>query len=96
MTPASFYASPAHADPLAAYRRLAARVIEMALRDLQIPSRPGGDRDSAIQFLVGAPMLYHWCDLAGIDVKRVIACGERARLQPPPAAKLPAVLSASH
>jgi hypothetical protein len=92
----SLDASSFHADPLSAYRRLAARVIEMALRDIEFPGRPGGDRDSAIRFLVGAPMLYHWCDLAGIDVKRVIACGERARLKSIPVSKPPTTLSAPH
>lgn len=83
MTTASLHPPAGPDAPLAAYRRLAARVIEMALRDLECPCRTGGHRASAIEFLVGAPLLYHWCDLAGIDVKRVIARGERARLEHP-------------
>lgn len=53
------------------YRRLAARVIEQALRDLEGPSL--GDRSSARAFLAGSSMLWFWCDLAQIRPANVMA-----------------------
>jgi hypothetical protein len=70
-------ASPLHGDDLAAaavmYRRLAARVIELAFRDLQAPACAPGDRESARTFLAGSPILLHWCHVAAVDPRRVIA-----------------------
>jgi hypothetical protein len=55
---------------LAAHRRLAARVINQAVRDLE--SRSSVDRESAREFLAGSPMLHFWCQLAQIDAGHVI------------------------
>lgn len=46
------------------YRRLAASVIALAVRDLE--SRSHEDRDSARTFLAGSAMLGFWCHLARI------------------------------
>jgi hypothetical protein len=63
--------APGHADLLLGYRRLAVRVIERALRDLDSPDQHL--RQSAHAFLTGNPLLSLWCDLAGIGAARVIA-----------------------
>jgi hypothetical protein len=59
------------ADGLDAYRRLAARVIAQALRDLVTSGPATSDGESARRFLAGSPMLSHWCQLAEIDVTGV-------------------------
>ena len=55
------------------YRRLAIRVIELALRDLTAPACAATDRETARAFLAGSPMLCHWCHVADIDPRRVVA-----------------------
>lgn len=62
-------------DGLDAYRRLAARVIAQALRDL-LTRDAGAERESARRFLAGSRMLEHWCQLAEIDTAGL---GRRAR-----------------
>jgi hypothetical protein len=54
------------------YRRLAARVIERAFRDLAGGDSSGSERADARAFLAGSPMLDHWCQLAGLDPKRLV------------------------
>jgi len=54
-----------------ACRRLAARVIEQALKDALRPSGSLTDRESARTFLAGSRMLHYWCELAGFDPGRV-------------------------
>ena len=80
-------ASPPFGDDLAAagvtYRRLAARVIELAFRDLQAPACAAGDRESARTFLAGSPILLHWCQVAALDPRRVIAHARAIGLQRP-------------
>jgi hypothetical protein len=49
------------------YRRLAIHVLTRALRDLSGPGASPADRESARLFLVGSPMLAHWCQLALLD-----------------------------
>jgi hypothetical protein len=58
-------------DLLAGYRRLAIRVIELALRDLDCASPEL--RQSARTFLTHDPLLVLWCDLAEIRPARVRA-----------------------
>lgn len=58
-------------DLLAGYRRLAIRVIELALRDLNCASPEL--RRSARTFLTADPLLGLWCDLAEIRPARVRA-----------------------
>jgi len=54
-----------------ACRRLAARVIEQALKDALRPSGSLTDCESARTFLAGSRMLHYWCELAGFDPGRV-------------------------
>lgn len=56
-----------------ACRRLAARVIDQAFRDAFRPGGLAANRESARDFLVGSAMLHYWCDLAGLDHRRVTA-----------------------
>jgi hypothetical protein len=58
---------------LEAYRHLAVRVVDQALRDLDNLSESADDRESARAFLAGSPMLYYWCELAGLEPQCVIA-----------------------
>lgn len=53
------------------FRRLAARVITQALRDLK--SASADERKSAQTFLNGSAMLGFWCDLAEIRTAHVVA-----------------------
>jgi hypothetical protein len=55
------------------YRRLAVRVIERAFKDMAAPTCPPSDRASAREFLAGSRMLFHWCNVAALDPRRVIA-----------------------
>lgn len=55
------------------YRRLAVRVIERAFRDITAPTCPPSDRESAREFLAGSHMLFHWCSVAALDPRRVMA-----------------------
>jgi hypothetical protein len=64
--------------PLDGYQRLALRVIQQALRDLDCASPDL--RQSAHAFLAGNPLLFLWCDLAAIGPARVMA---RAAQGPP-------------
>lgn len=66
------------------YRRLAMRVIERALRDIARPGCGSKDRETAREFLAGSAMLLHWCRVATLDPRRVIATAatlERSRLK---------------
>ena len=60
----------------APHRSLAARVIGQAIRDVRDPNGARIDSASARSFLSGSPMLSYWCEIAEIDVTRVI---DRAR-----------------
>jgi hypothetical protein len=60
----------------AAHRFLAARVIDQAVRDVRNPNGTLTDSASARAFLSGSPMLSYWCDIANLDLRRVV---ERAR-----------------
>lgn len=62
--------------PMVGYQRLAIRVIQQALRDLNSPSP--GLRQSAQIFLGGHPLLALWCDLADIGPALVMARASRA------------------
>jgi len=61
------------AETTITYRRLAMRVIERAVRDMTAPVCAATDRESARVFLAGSPMLFHWCSVAEIDPRRVVA-----------------------
>jgi hypothetical protein len=61
----------------AAHRFLAARVIDQALRDVRNPNGAPIDSVSARVFLSGSPMLSYWCEIAELDLNRVI---DRARI----------------
>jgi hypothetical protein len=60
----------------AAYRSLAARVIDQAVRDVRNPNGAPTDGASARAFLSGSPMLSYWCEIAELDLSCVI---DRAR-----------------
>jgi hypothetical protein len=60
-------------DALTTYRHLALTVIERAFRDLPAGACSPADRESARKFLVGSPIMRHWCRIAGLDPRRVIA-----------------------
>jgi len=55
-----------------AHRFLAARVIDQAVRDARNPNGTVTDRASARAFLSGSPMLSYWCDIANLDLSRVV------------------------
>jgi hypothetical protein len=57
-------------DVLSPYRCLALTVIKRALCDALMGSQ--AERDSAREFLVGTPIMRHWCRVAGLDPPRVI------------------------
>jgi hypothetical protein len=59
-------------DPLSSYRCLALTVIKTALNDVVAETCSQADRDSAREFLVGSPIMRHWCRVAGLDPRRVI------------------------
>ena len=54
------------------YRRLAVRVIALALEDLTLPGRSAADRASARSFFRPSWTLTHWCTLAAVDPKRLV------------------------
>ena len=60
----------------AAHRHLAARVINQAVRDVCNPNGAPTDSTSARAFLSGSPMLSYWCEVAELDLNRVM---DRAR-----------------
>jgi hypothetical protein len=66
-------------DDLTTYRHLALTVIERAFRDLPAGACSPIDRESARKFLVGSPIMRHWCRVAGLDARRVIAQARRLR-----------------
>lgn len=73
--------------PLVGYQRLAIRVIQLALRDLNCASPEL--RQSARVFLGGDPLLFLWCDLADIGPARVMArAGSVQASTPAPIARL--------
>lgn len=57
--------------PIAAYQRLATRVIHRAYLDLDSGSLD--DRETARTFLAGSPMLMFWCQLAQLNAGNVMA-----------------------
>lgn len=63
--------------PLVGYQRLAIKVIQLAFRDLECGSPDL--RQTARIFLKGHPLLYLWCDLAGVGAARVMAKATRAQ-----------------
>ena len=64
-------------DPLSStsvgHRRLAARVIFQAFRDLESPGTTAEHRLSARTFLTGSSMLEYWCEMAQTETALVIA-----------------------
>jgi len=58
---------PPVAEEFTPYRNLAVHVLARALRDLAAPTISPTDRESARQFLIGSPMLFHWCRVAALD-----------------------------
>jgi hypothetical protein len=60
----------------AAHRFLATRVIDQAVRDVRNPNGTLIDSASARAFLSGSPMLSYWCQIAELDLSRVV---DRAR-----------------
>lgn len=73
--PVTGTAEPGHdplpPGPIAGYQRLAIRVIQQALHDLECASP--SLRESARVFLDGGPLLCLWCDVADIGPARVMA-----------------------
>jgi hypothetical protein len=68
--------SPHNDDVIAeslAYRRLAMRVIERAFRDVSPQGSGARERQTAREFLGGSVMLFHWCQVARLDPRRVIS-----------------------
>lgn len=64
-------------DGLARYRHLALTVIEQAFRDMLNGKCSLADRQSAQSFLAGCPGMHHWCRVAGLDPREVIARARR-------------------
>jgi hypothetical protein len=62
---------------LFAYRRLALRVIRQAMHDV-VGAGSEDDRQTAQRFLGGSPLLSLWCELADLDVSRVVSSAKRA------------------
>jgi hypothetical protein len=60
-------------EAAATYRRLAVRVIERAFRDVTAATCPSVDRQTAQEFLAGSRMFFHWCRVAALDPRRVMA-----------------------
>lgn len=58
-------------DGFTPYRQLALHVLARALRDLSNPATRT-DRESALRFLSGSPMLFHWCRVAALDPRLVV------------------------
>jgi hypothetical protein len=58
-------------ESLANYRHLALTVIERAFRDVLNGVCSSAEREGARAFLVGSPMMQHWCRVAGLDPRRV-------------------------
>lgn len=69
--------------PREGYQRLAIRVIQLALRDLNCASP--ALRESARVFLGGDPLLFLWCDIADIGPARVMARAGRVQASAPTA-----------
>jgi hypothetical protein len=63
-------------DSLGPYRHLALTIIAQALRDLTGSCSPA-DHQSARIFLAGSPSMRHWCRVAGVDARRLIATARR-------------------
>jgi hypothetical protein len=55
------------------YRNLAVSVLVLALRDSMNPAASFLDRESARRFLSGSRMLFHWCRVAALDPRTMIA-----------------------
>ena len=65
----------------AACRHLAVRVIHQAFRDLSGAAGSRADQESARDFLSGSPMLYRWCELAGLEPASMIVHAARLAAQ---------------
>ncbi len=57
----------------AAYRHLAVRVIQQAVRDLSGAAASPAEQESARTFLSGSPMFYRWCEFANLNAARTVA-----------------------
>jgi hypothetical protein len=66
-------------EAMGTYRHLALTVIERAFRDVTSNACSLADRESAREFLVGSAIMRHWCRVAGLDPRRVIAYARRLR-----------------
>lgn len=80
------------ASELITYQRLAMRVIQRAFKDLMSGSA-ADDRESAREFLSGSPMLFHWCSVAALDPRRVMAQAAIESLRRPSVPTVPAAAS---
>lgn len=59
------------------YRHLAIRVLDLALRDVADPDSAPIDRESARAFFAGSGLLFHWCRVAALDPRRMVACARK-------------------
>ena len=82
----SMFRVPSHVTPPsslnAGHRRLAARVIHLALRDLEQPGTSTEHRRSAWTFLTGSSRLEYWCELAQTDAAHIVARARASRRRP--------------
>ena len=67
---------------LSSYRHLALAVIDRALRDTMTPGCSTDERASAHEFLRGSPTMQHWCRVAGLDPRRLIAVARQLTWTP--------------
>lgn len=67
---------------LSSYRHLALAVIERALRDTITHGCSSTERVSAHAFLGGSPTMRHWCRVAGLDPRRVVAVARQVARAP--------------
>ena len=72
------------AETFRPYKRLAVRVIALALQDAANPVGSPTHAESARTFLAGSPMLRLWCEIAHLD-PHSIAVGATALVRPPAA-----------
>lgn len=56
---------------------LATRVIIQALRDLRNRQGLLEHQASAREFLAGSPMLQYWCDVGGLDIRRITTLAQK-------------------
>jgi hypothetical protein len=72
LLPADSGIAAERSENLANYRYLALTVIERAFRDVLNGVCSSTEREGAREFLVGSPMMQHWCRVAGLDPRRVM------------------------